>query len=68
MRTLYKTKEVVQWLYAHDCDETAATIHDYAEGAEFLDSSVLRKHLIFDLYETLENEINKHTYKTKSIY
>lgn len=68
MRTLYKTKQVVHWLYEHECDDTAKTIHEECEGAEFLDSSVLRKYLVTDLYEALENEVNKHTYKTKTLW
>ena len=68
MRTLYNTKEVVRWLFDRNCDGTASTIHDYADGAEFLDSSVLRKYLISELYEALESEVIKHTYKTKTLW
>ena len=68
MRTLYKTSDVVRWLYLHNCEGTASTIRDQSEGAEFLDSSVLRKFLIDDLYEVIENEVEKHTYKAKTLW
>lgn len=68
MRTLFKTIDVVKWLYEHDCDDTATTIHEECAGVEFLDSSMLRKYLINELYETIENSISKYTYKTNTLW
>ncbi len=62
MRTLYKTADVVKFLVNWDCQLTAESIKQRANGAEFIDSNLVKRELIEELYKHLDFEINKYTY------
>lgn len=63
MKTLFKTTDVLRFLYNFDCDQTAESIKEKAEGAEFLDSKFVQKFLIKDIYAALVETHNQYTYK-----
>ena len=66
MRTIYKTSEIVKWLYEMNCNGTAETLKDRAQTAEFVDSSILRSLLIDEIYDALRSTFPGHTCATKS--
>ena len=63
MKTLFKTADVIKWLYKMDCPMTAESIKKKADGAEFIDSKLISYDIVPHLYEELEFELNKYTYK-----
>ena len=63
MRTLFKTTDVLRFLYNFDCDQTAESIKKKANGAEFLDSRFVKGMLIKDIYAALVETHNQYTYK-----
>jgi hypothetical protein len=65
MRTLFKTTDLIRFLYNIDCEATAEDIKSRANGAEFVDSKVVRELLIDELYEALNETVTKYTYLCK---
>ena len=63
MRQLYKTSDVIRFLVNFNCDITAESIKKRTEGAEFVDSELVRRDLIDEIYRHLEFELNKYAYK-----
>lgn len=63
MRQLYKTSDVIRFLVNYDCLQTADSFKRITDGAEFVDSKLVQKHLIKELYAHLEFETNRYTYK-----
>ena len=62
MRTLFKTTDVLRFLYNFDCDQTAESIKKKANGAEFLDSKLVKGYLIEEIYTILKETVNQHSY------
>ena len=62
MRTLFKTTDVLRFLYNFDCDQTAESLKKRANGAEFLDSKLVKGMLIKEIYAVLEETYNQYTY------
>jgi hypothetical protein len=63
MKTLFKTSDLIKWLYNIDCPITAEAIKKRAAGAEFIDSKLVHYDIIPELYEELKFELNAYTYK-----
>jgi hypothetical protein len=65
MKTLFKTTDLIRFLYNIDCEATAEDIKNRAKGAEFVDSKLVHKLLIDELYEVLAETVNHYTYVCK---
>jgi hypothetical protein len=65
MRTLFKTTDLIRFLYNINCDMTGEDLKNRANGAEFVDSKVVRELLIDELYEALNETVTKYTYLCK---
>lgn len=65
MKYLYRTSDVIKFLLRWDCDHTATYLKERYAGAEFLDSVVIKSHLIDEIYEELAFELNKYGYISK---
>jgi hypothetical protein len=63
MRTLFKTTDVLRFLYNFDCDLTAEDLKKRANGAEFLDSKFVKSKLNKEIYQVLVETYNQYTYK-----
>lgn len=62
MKTLFKTSDVIRFLYTYDCTVTAEDIRKRANGAEFVDSKLIKGNLIKPIYKALTETVNQHTY------
>lgn len=62
MKHLYKTSDVVKFLIKWDCGLTAESIKFMCNGAEFVDSQLVKRELIEEIYKHLEFELNRYTY------
>lgn len=63
MKTLFKSGDVIKFLYNFDCSITAEDIRAKSNGAEFLDSEFVRGFLIDEIYAALKQTLNQYTYK-----
>jgi len=61
-KKLFKTADVIRFLYNYDCVSTADSIKKIADSAEFIDSKTVEKNLIKDLYQHLKETLNQYTY------
>ena len=62
MKTLFKTSDVIKFLYTYECIVTAEDIRKRANGAEFIDSKLIKRNLIKPIYKVLTETLNQHTY------
>jgi hypothetical protein len=62
MRTLFKTNEVVKFLCDLKCDATASDIFNRAAGADFLESQLVERYLLPELYQELVKTTVQYTY------
>lgn len=62
MRTLFKTNEVVKFLCDLKCDDTATDIFNRAAGADFLESQLVERYLLPELYQELVKTTVRYTY------
>lgn len=63
MKTLFKTSDVLRFLYNFDCNLTAEDIKNRSKGAEFLDSKFVKSKLNKEIYGALVETYNQYTYK-----
>lgn len=63
MSYLYKTADVVKFLYNWDCNLTAEDIKSKSGDAEFLDTRYVKGFLVDELYLALTQTINQYPYK-----
>lgn len=63
MTKLFKTADVIKFLYSFDCSITAEDIKSKSNGAEFVDSNFVRGFLIDEIYVALNETVNQYTYK-----
>jgi len=66
MKKLFKTADVIKFLYSFDCSITAEDIKSKSNGAEFVDSNFVRGFLIDEIYVALNETVNQYTYKTNT--
>lgn len=64
MKTLFKTGDVIKFLYNFECSITAEDIRAKSNGAEFLDTQFVRGFLIDEIYFVLTDTINQYKYKS----
>lgn len=59
---LFKTSDVIKFLHNFDCSLTAEVINKKTNGAEFVDSQLVYKELIEEIFIALSQTINHYTY------
>ena len=62
MKTLFKTGDVIQFLYQYDCDTTAESIRKKSNESQFVDTQWVHRFLIDEIFDAMKETINQYTY------
>lgn len=62
MKTLFKTGDVIQFLYQYDCEMTAESIRKKSNESQFVDTEWVHGFLIDEIFDAMKETINQYTY------
>ena len=61
-KAIFRTEEVVSFLELNQCPLTAESIKEMSIGSDFIDSKLVKKELIDDLWNILTTSVSEYSY------
>lgn len=62
MKAIFRTEEVISFLELNQCPITAESIKEMSMGSDFIDSKIVKKELIDDLWNILTTSVSEYSY------